>query len=79
LFKQIDLQRQENDVYRDEIIPALKSLNNEKDNELLFINEKLELKEENHKAQLKSKKSNFWKGLGIGAGIIAVLSLLFGG
>ncbi len=77
LFKQIDLQRQENDVYRDEIVPALKSLNNEKDNELRFINEKMELKEENHKAQIKSKGGNFWKGIGWGALIGVLLTVIY--
>ncbi len=66
-------------MYRNEIVPTLKSLNNEKDHEIRFINEKMELKEENHKAQIKSKNSNFWKGIGIGGAIVALLTLLHGG
>jgi len=79
LFKQIDLQRQENDVYRNDIVPTLKSLNNEKDHEIRFINEKMELKEENHKAQIKSKNGNFWKGVGGGTLLGLLLMVVFGG
>ena len=79
LFSQIDLQRQETAIYKSSIIPSLRALAAEKDNEISIMLEKEELKDEQHKIQLKSKRrGNFWKGLGVGA-VIAILLTAFGG
>ena len=79
LFSQISLQKQETAIYKSSIIPSLQALASEKDNEISFMLEKEELKDEQHRVQLKAKrKGNFWKGLGVGA-IIAFLLTAFGG
>lgn len=79
LFSEISLREKENKEYRETIVPVLKSINKEKENETKLLNQKIELKEQYYESEIKRQKAKKWTWLGGGVLLGIISGLFFGG
>lgn len=79
LIKENALRAEKNREYRDVSIPSLHRIIKEEKDKNSILEEKNELDRVFYKSKIKKKNGNFFKGLGIGAVLAFLFTVVFGG